>query len=130
VIACASYPESAGIAPLAERFGLEVLPRPIGSIPLRREPGRARTSVEYVDAWQVGVTKPERSDDLWVYGEHDGVPLAILARRGAGGLFLVGDGRFLGATNLETLKEFSEPNLVFLRGLFQDAQRLREEAPR
>ncbi|MBI1383094.1 MAG: hypothetical protein GC161_18655 [Planctomycetaceae bacterium] len=130
VIACASYPESEGVAPLAERFGLEVLPRPVGSIPLRREPGRARTRVEYVDAWEVGVVDPARSDDLWVYGEHDGVPLAILARRGAGALFLVGDGRFLGSTNLETPNEFSEPNLVFLRGLFQDAQRLREEAPR
>jgi len=131
VIACASYPHSAPLAALLDTVGLAVLPRPIGPIPLNREEGRARRQVEYPGAWEVGVTRAPESEAPWVYGDYRGTPLAMLARHGRGGLFLVGDSAFFGAGNLETLEDYSEPNILFLRALLDDLAELRaQEQPR
>ncbi len=127
VIACASYPHSAPLAGLLDTVGLTVLPRPIGPIPLRREDDRVRSQVEYPGAWEVGVTRAPQSEAPWVYGEYRGTPLSMLARRGRGGLFLVGDSAFFGAGNLETLENYSEPNMLFLRALLSDLAELRQQ---
>lgn len=130
VLACSSYPHREGLESLLGAVGLTVLPTPIGPIPLQRDPERARIQVEYVDAWEVGVRADYAGEAPWVYGEFQGRPLAILARRGHGGLFLVGDSAFFGAANLETLNSFSEPNILFLRALLADLEDLRKERTR
>ncbi len=130
ILACASYPQSGGLEALLSRVGLAVLPRPVGPIPLNRDPGRAHVQVEYVDAWEVGVRPDFEGEAPWVYGEFQRRPLAMLARRGRGGLFLVGDSAFFGAGNLESFSDFSEPNILFLRGLLADIEDLRGEQAR
>lgn len=127
VLASASYPEREGLAPLLERVGLEVLPQAIGPIPLRRDVDRIRHRVEYTDAWQVGATRIDDAERPWVYDSWQEVPLSILTRFGSGGLFLVGDSAFFGSENLEGLDDWSEPNILFLRGLLDDIEQLRAE---
>ena len=130
ILACASYPHSAALESLLSRVGLAVLPRPIGPIPLDRDPQRAHVQVEYVDAWEVGVPTGFSGEAPWVYGEFQRRPLAMLAKHGRGGLFLVGDSAFFGSGNLESFSDFSEPNILFLRGLFADLESLRAEGAR
>lgn len=139
VIAAAGARHEKSIARLLDRFSLGVGDTPVGPVPFERSAERVALAVEYVEAWPVLLESEsdrvgalvhdrnlDRSDparDLDVYGFFRGVPLAVLRRKGKGGLFLVADSYFFSDENLEGSGQPRLPNVYLLRRVLSDLSR-------
>ncbi|MBK8979129.1 MAG: hypothetical protein IPM29_24810 [Planctomycetes bacterium] len=119
VLAAAGRRHAAGLDALLARHGIRVGPHAIGSIPLRRSPGRVHLFQEYVEAWRVEPVGQRFAGDVEVLGTYHGNPIAVRVSHGAGSLVLVADTYHFSSQNLEGMEDVLLPNIEFLRRVLE-----------
>lgn len=135
VLIAAGRPAQEPIEKLLGAFHLRIGDQPVGPVPLHRSRSHLRVGVEYVEAWPIEVLADDAGglalvhdpgaaasvdQQTTVYGFFRGTPLAVMARKGRGGLFLVADSYFFSDANLEHQGDVALPNIYLLRRVLND----------
>jgi hypothetical protein len=130
VLAC-GYPDKAPPGALLRSCGLDVADVPLGPVPIV---DRQADLPQFVDAWPIMLCKDEKPPNTpgdsrdagpsyKILYEKNGLANVVFARVGAGGLLVVGDGRFFGDANVESVEVFHKGNIRFIQTLLQTLSR-------
>lgn len=113
LIVSTGYEEKDRSEALLALFGAKIKNVPLAHF----EVGVYDHAVRFAEAWPLEVTDPGTIEICRHPGYPD--PHMIFVPRGMGGALIIGDSQFFLNSNLESLEEWNENNIMFLRELFE-----------
>lgn len=124
ILLSVGHPDSAGSRHLLAAHGLELVPRPLGTL-MSTSPSASRREREqvprFLDAWPIATIDegdPASLPGVEVIYRHEGDVVALFRRVGRGGLLLFADTRFFSDMNIEDVSSFWPGNLALIHDVF------------